>query len=65
MSKIRIIIIEDNKLLREGISRMLKARSDIVVVAALSDRIKVKDKIKTLKPNILLLDLGLVNQNSL
>jgi DNA-binding NarL/FixJ family response regulator len=65
MPKIRIIIIEDNKLLREGLSMMLKARKDMLVVAALGDRIKVKDKINTLKPNILLVDLGLVNQNSL
>lgn len=65
MPKIRIIIIEDNKLLREGISAMLKARTDMHVVAALGDRISVIDRIKSLKPNILLVDLGLVNQDSL
>jgi two-component system nitrate/nitrite response regulator NarL len=65
MKKIRLIIIEDNKLLREGIRVMLKEQKDILVVAALGDRIKVHDKIRDLKPNVLLLDLGLVNQNSL
>ncbi|MGA2669595.1 MAG: response regulator transcription factor [Ignavibacteria bacterium] len=65
MKKIRLIIIEDNKLLREGIRVMVKEQKDIRVVAALGDRIKVHDKIRDLKPNVLLLDLGLVNQNSL
>ena len=65
MKKIRLIIIEDNKLLREGIGVMVKDQKDIRVVAALGDRIRVHDKIRDLKPNVLLLDLGLVNQNSL
>lgn len=65
MKKIRLIIIEDNKLLREGIKVMLKGQKDILVAAALGDRIKVHDKILELKPDVLLLDLGLVHQNSL
>lgn len=65
MENIRLIIIEDNKLLREGIKVMLKDQKDIRVAAALGDRIKVQDKILELKPDVLLLDLGLVNQNSL
>lgn len=65
MKKIRLIIIEDNKLLRKGISVMIKEQKDIQVVAALGDRIRVNDKIRFLKPDVLLLDLGLVNQNSL
>ncbi len=65
MKQIRLIIIEDNKLLREGIKVMLKEQKDIRVVAALGDRVKVHDKIRDLKPDVLLLDLGLANQNSL
>lgn len=65
MKKIKIIIIEDNKLLRDGINTMAKKQKDIQVVAALGDKIKVQDKIRDLKPDVLLLDLGLVNQNSL
>ena len=65
MKKIRLIIIEDNKLLRKGISVMVKKSKDIQVVAALGDRIKICDRIRDLKPDILLLDLGLANQNSL
>ena len=45
MNKIRLMIIEDNKLLRDGIKAMLKDKKDIRVVAALSDKIKVNYKI--------------------
>jgi len=65
MEKIRLIIIEDNKLLREGIRLMIKNQKDIMVVAALGDRINVQDKIRDLIPDILLMDLGLIHQNSL
>jgi len=44
---------------------MLKEYDDIQIVAALGDRIKIQDKIWELKPNILIIDLGLVYQNSL
>lgn len=65
MKKIRLVIIEDNKLLRGGIKALINEQKDIHVVAALSDRINVTDKINVYKPDILLLDLGLANQNSL
>lgn len=64
MKKIRIILIEDNRLLREGINAMLKKEPDISVVASFDDSDLVIDKIIDLKPNVVLLDLGLPNQDS-
>lgn len=64
MKKIRLILIEDNRLLREGINAMLKKEPDINVVASFGDSDFVIDKISELKPNVVLLDLGLPNQNS-
>ena len=65
MKRIRLVIIEDNKLLREGIRIMIKEQKDIRVVADLGDKIKVQDKIRVLKPDVLLMDLGLAHQSSL
>lgn len=65
MKKIRLLIIEDNRLLRDGIHSILKAHKDIVIIAASGDGKHTLLKIKELKPNVILLDLGLRSQNSL
>ena len=65
MKKIRLLLIEDNRLLRDGINSILKAHKDILIIAALGDGKHTLSKIKELKPNVILLDLGLRSQNSL
>jgi len=65
MKKIRLLIIEDNRLLRDGILGILKPHKDIIIIAASGDGKNTLVKIKQLKPNIVLLDLGLRSQNSL
>jgi DNA-binding NarL/FixJ family response regulator len=65
MKKIRLLIIEDNRLLRDGIFSILKPHKDIVIIAASGDGRNTLVKIKQLKPNVVLLDLGLRSQNSL
>ena len=65
MKKIRLLLIEDNRLLRNGILTILKPHKDIVIIAATGDGKNTLLRIKQLKPNIVLLDLGLRNQNSL
>lgn len=58
-------MIEDNRLLRDGILAILKPHKDILIVAASGDGKSTYLKIQELKPNVVLLDLGLRNQNSL
>ena len=65
MKRIRLLIIEDNRLLRDGILEILKFHKDITVIAASGDGKNTLTKIKQLKPKVILLDLGLRNQNSL
>ena len=65
MKKIRLLLIEDNRLLRDGISSILKAHKDIIIIAASGDDKNSLPKIRQLKPNVVLLDLGLRSQNSL
>jgi DNA-binding NarL/FixJ family response regulator len=63
--KIKILLIEDNRLLREGISALLKKQSDMNVVTTVGNGENILALIGKLKPNIVLLDLGLRSQNSL
>jgi DNA-binding NarL/FixJ family response regulator len=65
MKKIRLLLIEDNRLLREGISALLKKQPDMAVVSTVGNGENVSELVKKLKPNIVLLDLGLRSQNSL
>ena len=65
MKKIRLLLIEDNRLLRDGIFSILKSHKDIVIIAASGDAKNTLEKIRKLKPNVVLLDLGLRSQNSL
>lgn len=64
MPKIRVLLIEDNRLLREGISAMLNEQPDIRAVSATGNGDALKKAEKT-KPQVVLLDLGLRSQSSL
>ena len=64
MKRIRLIVVEDNRLLREGLTAMLREQGEITVVASLSNgdallrgRVPVAD--------VVLLDLVLRRQKSL
>ena len=65
MKKIPILLIEDNRLLREGISALLKKQPDMNVVSTVGNGENILVLIGKLKPSIVLLDLGLRSQNSL
>ncbi len=65
MKKISILIIEDNRLLREGLSAMIEEQKDLKILAAFGDCTKALQFIRKSQPGIVLLDLGLRNQNSL
>jgi len=64
VSKIRVLLIEDNRLLREGITAMLNEQPDIKAVSAAGNG-DALEKARKLKPHVVLLDLGLKSQNSL
>ena len=65
MKKIKLLLIEDNRLLRDGIITMLKKQKDIDILTISANSNVSIANIRKLKPNIILLDLGLHNRNSL
>jgi DNA-binding NarL/FixJ family response regulator len=64
MKTVSILLIEDNRLIREGLSAMLNEQEDLSIVAATGSSDAVA-RAKRTKPSVILLDLGLHNQNSL
>jgi DNA-binding NarL/FixJ family response regulator len=65
MKKIRILIIEDNRVLRDGITVMLNEQADMHVVATIGSGNNVLLKASQTKPHVILLDVGLKDFNEL
>lgn len=65
MPKIRLLLIEDNRILRDGITDMLDGHRDVKVVAVSDGKHDTLSKADKVKPDVVLMDLGLDSQNSL
>jgi DNA-binding NarL/FixJ family response regulator len=65
MKKIKLLLIEDNRLLREGLTVMLKKQPDMDVIGTIGNGENISNIIEKHKPEILLLDLGLRSRSSL
>ena len=65
MKKLKLLLIEDNRLLRTGIKVMLSKQKDMQCLASAGDGENISGLLQEHKADILLLDMGLRNRNSL
>jgi two-component system NarL family response regulator len=65
LAKTRILLIEDNPILRDGITVMLNGQPDFKVVATIGSGNNVLMKARATKPHIILLDVGLRDINEI
>jgi len=65
MKKIRVLVIEDNRLLREGIASELAGQPDFKVAGVSGGNINSLLLKRKPRPDVILMDLGLRNQNGL
>ncbi|MCS7202672.1 MAG: response regulator transcription factor [Dictyoglomus sp.] len=63
--KIKVLIADDHTLVREGIKALLREIPDVLVVGEVGDGKELIDKLKTLDPDIVLLDISMPNVNNL
>jgi DNA-binding NarL/FixJ family response regulator len=63
--KIKIVLVEDNRILREGIKAVINAQADLKVVAVSSGNHEAMLLARTKKPHVILMDLGLRSANGL
>jgi DNA-binding NarL/FixJ family response regulator len=59
MKKTRIILIDDHQLVRDGIKALLTGIPDISIVGEASGSEELFDKMETLKPDLLIMDISL------
>ncbi len=64
MKKIKVLLIEDNRLLRDGTTALLNEQEDIRAVSSPGNK-SALEKAKKLAPDVVLLDLGLKSNNSM
>jgi DNA-binding NarL/FixJ family response regulator len=60
---VSILLVEGNRLLREGLAGMIRQQEDFKILAAIGDRDSVFEHVQRLKPRVVLLDLGLRKQD--
>ena len=65
MSEINIAIIDDHKMVREGLRQLLEFEGDINVIAEAGDGEEGYDVIKNNKPDVVLLDINMPKMNGL
>jgi DNA-binding NarL/FixJ family response regulator len=63
-ARIRVLVIEDNRLMRDGLARLLSANSEVDVVAAVEGANAGLQQIRDTKPQVVLLDAALANGDS-
>jgi len=61
MKKIRILVIEDNRVLRDGIATMLNEQTDMHVIATIGSGNNILLKASQTNPQIILMDLSLTS----
>jgi len=62
---ISLVIIDDNRLLREGLARLIREQKDFRIVAASADADEAMMHVREAKPDAVLLDFGLEDHDSL
>lgn len=63
--KIRVLLVDDHAILREGIRFLLGAAGDIEVVGEAADGNEAVEKVRQLKPDVVLMDVAMPRMNGI
>ena len=62
---IRLMLVDDHKMLREALRTILERAGDIVVVAEAEDGAAALERARALAPDVVVMDIGLVGMNGI
>ena len=62
---VKIMITDDHSMIREGLKNLLELDGDIQVIEEAVDGVDCLEKLKQVKPDVLLLDINMPNMNGL
>jgi DNA-binding NarL/FixJ family response regulator len=61
MNKIKVLIVDDHQIVRDGIGSILANENDIELIGSLSSAVKALDFIKCSPPDVIIADLSMPN----
>ena len=64
MPKIKCLLVDDHTLFRQGVRRLLESESDFEVVGESPDAGDAVEKARELRPDIVLMDIGMPGLSS-
>ncbi|HEY2393791.1 MAG TPA: response regulator transcription factor, partial [Candidatus Angelobacter sp.] len=64
MPKIKCLLVDDHTLFRQGVRRLLESESDFEVVGEAADGGEAVEKARELRPDIVLMDIGMPGLSS-
>ena len=65
MKKIRLLVYEDNEVLRQSVVLMMQGTPDIEVVGAFNNCSSVREQLLELKPGVVLMDIDMPGHNGI
>jgi two-component system, NarL family, response regulator NreC len=65
MKSIRVLLADDHKLIRAGLRLVVDQQPDLSVVGEADDRRQAVELAKSLKPNVVVMDIGMPNLNGI
>lgn len=65
MAEIKLVLVDDHKMIREGLKHFLQDVSDFRIVGEASDGLECLELLKTVQPDIVLTDLSMPNMDGL
>lgn len=64
MEKIKVLIADDHRVVREGLAAILKTKEDIHVIGEAQDGMEAVEKARTLLPDVILMDVSMPRMGS-
>lgn len=65
MEKIRVLLVDDHQIVRDGIKRILKDESDIELIGSVSSGKEALDFVKCTPPDVVIADLSMPNMSGI
>ena len=65
MAKIKVLVADDHAIVREGLKQLINSQQDIEIVGEAGDGMEALEKIRALRPNVVLLDIAMPRLNGL